>query len=255
VASGRLFFLLESGAHVTIVAPLPLDPSIAYRLLSNPEQITHVPRDYQGRSDEIKVENFAMVLTAIDDVEMSREVCHMARERHVPVNVADVPPECDFYFGAQFRRGPLQVMISTQGMGPKIGAIIRDRLAEAIPDDIESAIEGVGELRKDLRKRAPGVGGELGKRRMEWMIKVCEAWPLEDMERFRDQDLRNRILDEGWEKGKVLSPEDVGAETIQERLARWGAGLGDTLRGASVGVVSGAALGAMGTYLYLKHAR
>ena len=88
-----------------------------------------------------------MVLTAIDDNPLSRTVCEMCREARVPVNVADVPPECDFYFGAQLRRGPLQVMVSTGGQGPKIGAMVRDIILRALPDDTEVAIEGVGSLR------------------------------------------------------------------------------------------------------------
>jgi precorrin-2 dehydrogenase/sirohydrochlorin ferrochelatase len=256
VASGRLFFLLEAGAHVTLVSPFPLDPSIARRLETNPGDITHVAREYRGREDEIKVDDFAMVLTAIDDVVLSREVCHMAREKHVPVNVADVPPECDFYFGAQFRRGPLQVMVSTQGMGPKIGAIVRDRLAEALPDDIEEAIEGVGELRKDLRRRAPGVGGELGKRRMEWMVKMCEAWPLAEMGRFRDADIRAKVLDDGWEKGLVVLPEDVGGAGVVQKAVWWAEALGSSIfRVGLGGLVGGAALGALGMYYYTRYSR
>jgi precorrin-2 dehydrogenase/sirohydrochlorin ferrochelatase len=148
VASGRLYFLLETGAHVTLICPPSgLHPETKYRVeTSNPSDITYLPREYSGRSDPIKVDDFAMVLTAVDDVEASREVCVMCREVNVPVNVADIPPSCDFYFGAQLRRGPLQIMISTGGQGPKIGAMMKNVIAQALPDDLEGAIEGVGKL-------------------------------------------------------------------------------------------------------------
>lgn len=137
----------------------------------------------------------------------------MCREQRVPVNVADVPPLCDFYFGAQFRRGPLQVLVSTGGMGPRVGAMIRDHIEKGLPDQLEESIEGVGALRKDLRKRAPGVGGELGRKRMEWMIGVCDEWGLEGVKRLRDGELRERVLEEGWEKEKVLGPADFGGRS------------------------------------------
>lgn len=251
VASGRLFFLLESGAHVTLVAPAPLEPSIAHRLITNADDITWHDRSYTGRSDHIIVDDFVMVLTAIDDNPLSRTVCEMAREKHIPVNVADVPPECDFYFGAQLRRGPLQIMVSTQGQGPKIGAMVRDRVIEALPDNVEEAIAGVGELRADLRKRAPGVGGELGQKRMQWMIGMCDSWSLDQMGDFRKEGLRKRVLDEGWDKGgKVLGSNDVGVCPgmelwgMVERNWGWISGLG--------GLLSGAMLGSLGTVLYLK---
>lgn len=220
VASGRLFFLLEAGAHVTLVAPRPLDPSIEYRLETNANDITYLDREYLGREDDIKVENYEMVLTAIDDNDLSKLVWEMCKEQRVTVNVADVPPLCDFYFGAQLRRGPLQVMISTGGQGPKIGAMVRDMVLQALPDNVEEAIDGVGKLRGDLRKRAPGVGGELGQRRMQWMIGICDAWGLSEMAVLKDPAVRKRVLDEGWDQGKIVTPRQAGLHSwLDERVA------------------------------------
>ncbi len=191
-----------------------------------------------------------MVLTAIDNDELSQEVCDMCREARVPVNVADVPPSCDFYFGAQLRRGPLQIMVSTGGMGPKIGAMVRDIIVDALPEDTEAAIEGIGALRAELRKRAPGVGGELGKKRMEWMIGVCDKWGLGEMQGLKDEGLRRKVLDEGWEKGRVVGPGDVGARGerrwfyLAGGAGVWTAGLG--------GVVSGATLATVVTLYFIR---
>ena len=253
VASGRLFFLLESGAHVTLVAPAPLEASIQHRVdHSNRSDITYHPREYSGRDDPIKVEDFAMVLTAIDDNASSQTVCDMCREMRVPVNVADVPPSCDFYFGAQLRRGPLQIMVSTGGMGPKIGAMMRDIIIKALPEDTEAAIEGVGALRAELRRRAPGVGGDLGRRRMEWMIGVCDRWDLGQMQGLKDEGLRRRLLDEGWDQSRVIGPEDVGVGVgsgrwfdFAGRAGLWGVGVG--------GLISGAAMATLFTLYLVRH--
>lgn len=249
VAASRLGFLLETGAHVTIVSPGPLEKSIAYRVSTEPDYITWHDRAYgqaegDSRADdaELPIADFDMVLTAIDDVELSRAVCLAARKARVPVNVADVPPECDFYFGAQVRRGPLQAMVSTSGAGPKVAVIVRDTIANAIPADVEDAIAGVGALRKELRERAPGVGGELSKRRMRWMIDTCDAWRLDEMGGMKDPEVRRKLLDDGWDKRKVLGPSDVGAP---------GHGRGwdidsSTVWAAALGLVSGAAVATLG---------
>ena len=218
VASGRLYFLLEAGANVTLISPLEtLHPATKHRIDTYASgngkagSIIYLPRDYLGEIDEIKVTDYNMVLTAIDNNPLSREVCDMARRSKIPVNVADVPPECDFYFGAQLRQGPLQIMVSTNGQGPKIAVLIKDLVLRSLPDNVEDAIEGVGKLRSDLRKRAPGVGGSLGQERMNWMIGVCDAWSLGDMGRLRDADVRKEILDRGWDDGrKVVRPGEVG---------------------------------------------
>ena len=254
VASGRLFFLLEAGAKVTIIAPSPLDPSISDRLITNADDITYLNRAYAGRDDPVQPADFAMVLTAIDDNELSQTVFHMSREAHVPVNVADVPPMCDFYFGAQLRKGPLQVMVSTGGQGPKIGAMVRNIILDALPPNVEEAIEGVGKLRGDLRKRAPGVGGELGRKRMEWMIGMCDAWGLGEMEALRDDSLRQMVLDNGWDKGMhVVTPEEAGVKSWGHRLNALAEKVGSLGIGSGA-LITGVAIGSL-TTLFLSRSR
>lgn len=212
VASGRLYYLLEAGCHVTLISPRDkLHPETAYRIdVSNSSDITYLDRTYVGPDeDDIKVQDFDMVLTAIDQVGLSSLICTACRAHRVPVNVADVPPECDFYFGSQLRRGPLQIMVSTSGRGPKIASLIRKRIEDSLPADIERSIDSVGKLRAELRKRAPGTGGAMGQRRMNWMIQVCDRWSLDQLALMTD-DTRTRLLDQGWDKRKVLGPEEMG---------------------------------------------
>jgi precorrin-2 dehydrogenase/sirohydrochlorin ferrochelatase len=274
VAASRLGFLLESGAHVTIVAPGPLEKSMQHRVddPATSRSVTWVDRAYGARNPawtadiptpegavanttleipagvdlslatdaELPLTAFDMVLTAIDDNALSRAVCWACRRARIPVNVADVPPECDFYFGAQTRRGPLQVMVSTSGAGPKVAVMVRDVLADAIPSDVEEAIAGVGELRKELRVRAPGVGGPLSKRRMRWMIDTCNKWSIAQMGALGDPAVRAKLLDEGWEKHQVLGPRDVGTASAWNAVREWAAspsvgpaGLGFLVGGAA----------------------
>lgn len=162
------------------------------------------------------LEGIDMVLTAIDDVTTSQFIYSLANERRIPTNVADIPPECDFYFGSQIRSGPLQIMISTNGKGPKIANIVRRRIEQFVEEmapaegGVGKVIERVGALRERLRSRAPGTGGEVGKRRMKWMIGVCEEWSLEELG-LMDDDMMERLLDQGWEKdGKIPSFLAVG---------------------------------------------
>ncbi|KAJ9106772.1 hypothetical protein QFC19_001586 [Naganishia cerealis] len=221
VASGRLYYLLEAGAHVTVISPRKrLHPETAYRIdVSNTEDIIYEDRDYVGpEDDKLNVADYDMVLTAIDEVGLSRRVCIACREARVPVNVADVPPECDFYFGSQLRRGPLQIMVSTSGRGPKIASLIRKQIEASLPEDVEEAIDSVGKLRGELRQRAPGTGGSLGQKRMNWMIGICDAWRLDELGGMTPE-VRKQLLDEGWNNnGKILSPRDVG---LKSGVAGW----------------------------------
>lgn len=107
-----------------------------------------------------------MVLTAIDDPKESVAIWHQCKELRIPVNVADVPEHCDFYFGSVYRDGPLQVMVSTNGNGPKMANLVKKRIQEALPEKTGAAIKNVGLLRSQLRKIASTP--EEGPKRMRW---------------------------------------------------------------------------------------
>ncbi|KIJ60608.1 hypothetical protein HYDPIDRAFT_160521, partial [Hydnomerulius pinastri MD-312] len=199
VASGRIESVLVADARVTIICPSTGLHPLTKQFIDGPHQITYHDRLFGGAEDLVGVD---MVLTAIDDVAQSRIICSLCREHKIPVNVADIPESCDFYFGSQIRDGPLQIMISTNGQSPKLANIIRKKIENSLPEHAGEAIEKVGELRSKLRERAPGVGGEVGKRRMRWMIDVCTSWEMDELALLDDQMMK-KLLDDGWEKNTV----------------------------------------------------
>lgn len=206
VASGRIESVLVADARITLIAPRAGLHPLTKQFIDTCDRITYHDRVFAGPQD---LQGVDMVLTAIDDVEVSRQICALCRERKIPVNVADIPPSCDFYFGSQIRSGPLQIMISTNGRSPKLANIIRKKIEGCIPEHAGEAIEKVGELRTKLKERAPGVGGEVGKRRMRWMVDVCSSWDMDELALLND-DMMARLLDEGWEKNTVPRIEDIG---------------------------------------------
>jgi len=105
-------------------------------------------------------------MTAVDDPEASTQIWKLCKERRIAANIADVPPECDFYFGSVHRDGPLQIMVSTNGKGPRMANIVRRWIASNLPANMGDAIVGVGKLRKQLRGIAPDISE--GPKRMAW---------------------------------------------------------------------------------------
>ena len=171
---------------MTVVSPRDgLDPEVAYRVEKG--QVDYHDRKFEP-SD---LDNVDMVLTAIDDPDASTDIWKLCKEKKVAANIADVPPECDFYFGSVHRDGPLQIMVSTNGNGPKLASIVRKQIAKNLPNNIGAAIQKVGMLRRKLRKVAPDV--EEGPKRMGWMSKVCEQWSLEDLVEMEEKDME-RLL-------------------------------------------------------------
>jgi len=194
--------VLNADAHVTLVAPREgLNDEVAFRVEQG--QIDHVDRKFEPAD----LDGVDMVLTAVDDPEASSHIYRLCKERRIAANIADVPPECDFYFGSVHRDGPLQIMVSTNGNGPKLANIVRRQIAAGLPYNIGAAVQSVGLLRKKLRKVAPLV--DQGPKRMQWyvarrratqpplhppadrcrMSKVCEQYSLDDLCALTDEDM------------------------------------------------------------------
>ena len=164
VAAGRIVNVLEADGHITLISPLKgVIPEVLRRIKTG--QI----RTYKNKTfDPSDLEGVDMCLTAIDDEKESSRIWKLCKEKRIPVNVADVPGECDFYFGSVYRDGPLQIMISTNGAAPKLANLIKVLIGERLPKNAGRGCENVGILRRKLRNLAPGQSES--QKRMKWYI-------------------------------------------------------------------------------------
>ena len=154
---------MNADASVIVVSPREgLNDEVAYRI----EQGVVDYEDRKFEPSDLDDPDLAMVMTAVDDPEASSRIWKLCKEKRIAANIADVPPECDFYFGSVHRDGPLQIMVSTNGNGPKLASLLRKRIAKDLPPNMGAAIKRVGMLRRKLRVVAPGT--EEGPKRMQW---------------------------------------------------------------------------------------
>ena len=77
------------------------------------------------------------------------------REKGVTVNVADRPELCDFIFPSVIVRGDVSIAIATGGKAPALSALLRQRIEDALPEDLEAILETAAELTRELRKTIP----------------------------------------------------------------------------------------------------
>ena len=77
------------------------------------------------------------------------------REKGVTVNVADRPELCDFIFPSVIVRGDVSIAIATGGKAPALSALLRRRIEDALPEDLEAILETAAELTRELRKTIP----------------------------------------------------------------------------------------------------
>lgn len=229
VAAQRIESILTTDAHVAIISPAnSLHARTQSFISARSDRITHHDRLFAGPEE---LNDMDMVLTAVDDAILSKEICQMCRKAKIPVNAADLPELCDFYFGAQIRDGPLQIMISTNGSGPRMSHLIKKKLMNALSGIEGEAIARLGELRSRLKTRAPGVGGTVSKQRMKWVTSLCDTWDMEELV-LLDDTMMEQLLEEGWEKNCVPTFEQLGGHRttpiLLNTIVTWPSAIGFT---------------------------
>ncbi|MEX1219185.1 MAG: bifunctional precorrin-2 dehydrogenase/sirohydrochlorin ferrochelatase [Solirubrobacterales bacterium] len=116
--------VLACGGEVVLVAPEACDP---LRELAEEGSIRWHQRVYGGRAD---LEGMFLAIAATDDSEINIKVYEDAEERAMLVNVADVPPLCNFILPAIVRTGPLAIAISTAGSSPALAKRMKREIGE-----------------------------------------------------------------------------------------------------------------------------
>lgn len=132
-------------ARVTLVSPeISLEIRDLVRLNSRVDLIT---RKFE---DDDLLEKDLVIVATNDKVENQR-IKAVAASRHLLCNVADTPALCDFYLSSVVQKGNLKVAISTNGMSPTMAKRLKEVLNEALPENLETAMEQLKAVRDMLK--------------------------------------------------------------------------------------------------------
>lgn len=133
------------GAAITLVSP-EIRNEIKEIATEKP-QVTLITRKFE----DADLEGKDLVIVATNDKEENKRIKRVARARHLLCNVADTPDYCDFYLSSVVKKGNLKVAISTNGMSPTLAKRLREVLTDALPDDLETAMDQLKAVRDMLR--------------------------------------------------------------------------------------------------------
>ncbi len=106
---------------------------------------------YPPRYEEIPA---LVILTEKDHPDNEAWADHF-RSLGIPINTADRPELCDFFFPSLIVRGDVSLGIATNGKAPALTALLRRRIEEALPEDLEAVTAMAAELTAELRKTIP----------------------------------------------------------------------------------------------------
>jgi uroporphyrin-III C-methyltransferase len=174
IAGERLDSLTGTGARVTVLAPELGERARAHVEAGRAQWVA-------GRWTAEALERWspALVLAAIDDPEVSAELAAQCRAAKVPVNVADRPALCDFWYASVHREGPLQIAVSTSGAGPALASRLRREVGALLPRAVGPALDRFRRLRQAVR--AADAAPEAMGRRMGWLAAVGRRRPWSEL--------------------------------------------------------------------------
>lgn len=117
VASRRADTLLRCGAEIKAVSPIfsPQFPVNSHRIIRPFEPSDVTPE-------------LSLVIAATDERSVNHLVFEAARSKSIPVNVADCPEECDFFFPSLINSENISVSVSSAGLSSSLTRKLSDRL-------------------------------------------------------------------------------------------------------------------------------
>ena len=148
VAERKAVGLLKAGAEVTIVSP---DVTQGLQRLVESGDVRLLERAFE----ETDLEGATLAFAATDSQGVNQAVSDAASRSSIPVNIADRSNRGDFIVPSSFRKGPLQVAISTGGGSPALARIIRQDLEHAVADELVELAQMLERLRPRVQSRFP----------------------------------------------------------------------------------------------------
>lgn len=143
VAARKVAALLESGAHVRVVAPR-IDPALEeLRARSAALAIR------RGTYENADLGDALLVIAATDDPALNARIASDARSCGRLVNVVDAPELGNCITPAVHRAGELVVAVSAGGV-PNAAARIRDSIGRALDGRYADALRDLSSLRRTL---------------------------------------------------------------------------------------------------------
>jgi precorrin-2 dehydrogenase / sirohydrochlorin ferrochelatase len=142
-AEEKILTLLRCGANVVVIAPAA---TRTIRGWAAENKIIWEQRRFEVRD----LDRAFLVVVATAQKMLNRTIFEQAQQRRILCNVVRDRSNCDFYYPAVVRRGPLQIAISTAGYSGALAQRLRKQLESQFGPEWESWLRWLGEARSAL---------------------------------------------------------------------------------------------------------
>ncbi len=153
VALRKVKILLEYGPRILVVAPEIEEELYRLEKTAGPGSLMLEHRKF--RQEDLKAAD--IIIAATDSPLENSKIYKLCKQNGKPVNVVDVPEECDFIFPAIVKKRDLVVSVSTGGKSPLFAARLKKELEERIPDYYGELVELLGAWRSKVLTEASDI--------------------------------------------------------------------------------------------------
>ena len=147
---GKRIVIVGGGEEALNKARLAIKTTASVVIISeaiSSKELYEVGAEIVGRFETSVLDDTALVFVAETGI-LAEQVKAEARSRGIPVNVVDVPGECDFYTPSIIDRAPLTVAISTEGDAPVLARLVRAKIEALLSPDLGRVARLAGSLRE-----------------------------------------------------------------------------------------------------------
>lgn len=147
VAARKASVLLQANARITVISP-DIDDALAKLITHYAKQIHWLKTPF----DDAYIHAQTLVIAATDDRAVNQHIARLAKQRRIPVNVADNPDDSSVLLMSVLDRSPLLVAVGSSGASPVLSRQVRARLAALIPPTYSGLASLAGRFRDQAKK-------------------------------------------------------------------------------------------------------
>lgn len=120
-----------------------------------------------------------MVIMAVDDLELQRQVFEYCQAQRILCNCVDVPEYCSWIFPALVQRKNLVIAISTGGKAPFLASTLRQWIEQTLPVEFDEIIHQVESFRRSAEVAQLKTAAERGQKVIEFAKKLLTGIKLQ----------------------------------------------------------------------------
>lgn len=143
----KLSFLLKSSPNANVDV-ISIDFLEELKTLADQHSTVNLIQKAYDISD---LENRHFIIGCTDNLDVNLQINKDAKAKHLLVNIADTPDQCDFYLGGVVTKGHVKIAISTNGKSPTTAKRLRQLFEEIIPENITEMVQNLNVYRKTLK--------------------------------------------------------------------------------------------------------